>query len=519
MLRLARKFREIAVELGGLMIKVGQFLSSRLDVLPPEITAELTGLQDEVPPVPFAEIRSLAEAELGASLEKVFDWFDEVPLAAASLGQAHRARLSDADVADTGFRDVVVKVQRPGIDDIVAVDLAALRKIAERSRRIRFVSDRVDAPALVEEFAQTSLDEVDYLKEAANAARFTENFAHDVRVGAPEIAWERTTRKVLTLSDVTAIKINDVDALQAAGIDPAAVAETFADIMFEQVFAHGFFHGDPHPGNIFITPSTGTDADEQPWRVTFIDFGMMGEIPAELRGALRSAVLAVAARDGKKLVAAAQQVGVVLPSANTAEFERTMTALFARFGGMGVSEVAALDPSELRQFADEFGETIRSLPFQLPEGLLLLFRAMSLTSGVCSGLNRDFNVWDVVEPYATRLVREEAGNAVADVARQAWTGVERLWRLPQRLDALTTKIDQGELTFDTSQLEHRFDRLERIGRGAVAALLFVGFLLGGVFLLPVLPALGIVLMVVSVPPFVYAVSTGLSRWNGRPPVF
>ncbi len=142
---------------------------------------------------------------------------------------------------------VVVKVQRPGIDEIVAVDLAALRRVARWLTRVRLVADRVDAPALVEEFAETSLEEIDYLHEAASAERFRENFAGDPRVGTPEIVWERSTRRVLSLSDVTAIKINDTDALRAAGIDPSDVAAVFAEVMFDQVFTHSFVHAEPAP--------------------------------------------------------------------------------------------------------------------------------------------------------------------------------------------------------------------------------------------------------------------------------
>lgn len=517
--RLARRFRDLAVDLGGLMIKVGQFLSSRLDVLPPEVTAELAGLQDEVPAVPFSGIRSLAEAELGASLARVYDGFDEVPLAAASLGQAHRARLSDLDAADTGFRDVVVKVQRPGIDEVIAVDLAALRKVGGWLRRIRLVSDRVDAPALVEEFAQTSLEEVDYLHEAANAARFAENFADDPRVGAPEVAWERTTRRVLTLSDVTAIKINDTAGLRAAGIDPADVAAVFADVMFEQVFTHGFFHADPHPGNIFVTPagaSTGeADAGERPWRLTFIDFGMMGEVPPGLRGGLRALVIAAAARDGRKLVEAVTEIGMLLPTADTAAFERAVTELFARFGGMSVTELSRVDPAEFADFAREFGETIRSLPFQLPEGLLLLFRSMSLTSGVCSGLNPAFNVWDAVEPYSAQLLRDEAGNSVKALAQQAWTTAGVATRLPHRIDAVITQIEQGTVTFDTSRLERRLGRLERIGLRVISAVLFAGLVIAGALLMPTAAALGTILIAGSVLPLLHAVFAGVVGRNRR----
>jgi predicted unusual protein kinase regulating ubiquinone biosynthesis (AarF/ABC1/UbiB family) len=170
--RMSKNFYRLATDLGGLMIKVGQFLSSRLDVLPPEVTRELEGLQDEVRAENFADIRALAESELGMGLEQAYEFFDVTPLAAASLGQVHRARLSPEAAADTGFADVVVKVQRPGIDMIVDIDLSALRRVARRLNRVKLVSRRVDLPALAEEFAQTSLEEIDYLHEAQSAERF-----------------------------------------------------------------------------------------------------------------------------------------------------------------------------------------------------------------------------------------------------------------------------------------------------------------------------------------------------------
>lgn len=497
--RIAQRFHVLAVDLGGLMIKVGQFLSSRLDVLPPEITDELADLQDEVPAVPFAEIARLAEAELGVPLDAAFAWVDERALAAASLGQVHRARLTDAAAADVGFENVVMKVQRPGIDKIVDIDLAALRRVAGWLRRVRIVSDRVDAPALVEEFAQTSLEEIDYLHEAANAERFAENFAGDPRVAAPEIVWERTSRRVLTLSDVTAIKINDTVALASAGIDPVEVADAFAEAMFAQVFTHSFFHADPHPGNIFVTPTPGG------WHLTFIDFGMMGEVPQALRAGLRALVIAVASRDGRKLVDAAQQVGVLLPSADTKEFERALTALFARFGGMGFAELSTVDPREFRDFAAEFGDTMRALPFQLPEGMLLLFRAVALTSGMCSGLNPAFNVWDAVEPFAAQLLRDESGNTVRAFAAHAWEAAGVAARLPGRIDAVITQIEDGTVTFDTSRLEKRLDSLMRIGGRVISAVLFAGLAIGGAVLLAPAPPLGIVLLAASVLPLLHAV--------------
>ncbi len=512
---IAQHFHALAIDLGGLMIKVGQFMSSRLDVLPPEITSELEGLQDEVPPVPFEAIRRAAEAELGMPLDRAYSSFDETPLAAASLGQAHRVRLSAIDAADTGLDDGVVKIQRPGIETIVGVDLSALRRIAGWLSHFRVVADHVDLPSLVEEFAHVSLEEIDYIHEAGNAERFADNFAGDVRVDAPRVVWERTTRRVLTLADVTAIKINDVDALRAAGIDPSAVAAEFAAVMFDQLFSHGFFHADPHPGNIFVTPVDSRDAaGGRDWTLTFIDFGMMGEVTEELRRGLQRLMIAVASRDGKGLVDSIQDVGVLLPSADTVELERAMSQLFARFGGMGFAELQQVDPRELRDFAVEFRDVVRAMPFQLPENFLLVIRAMSLTSGMCSGLNPKFNMWDAVEPYAAQLLRDQGGNVVQAFAKEALSTAGVYARLPRRLDELTTRLESGRIAVDNARLERRVERLERMARRIVSAALFAGLFIGGNLVRPQARAFGTILRVASVPALLHALFAGVLGRRG-----
>lgn len=513
--RIARNFHVLAVDLGGLMIKVGQFMSSRLDILPPEITRELEGLQDEVPAVPFAIIRAHAEAELGVSLDRAFSFVDPIPLAAASLGQVHRARLSETDAAETGLDDVVLKIQRPGIEKVVEVDLRALRRISVWLSRVKLVSNRVDMPTLMEEFALTSLDEIDYLKEAQNAERFEQNFAGDARVGVPEFVWERTTRRVLTMEDVTAIKINDVGALRAAGIDPVEVAAEFASVMFDQLFVHGFFHGDPHPGNIFVTPIT--TPGERSWRFTFIDFGMMGGVPDALRRGLRQLIIAAASRDGKGMVDGIREVGVLLPSADTVELERAMKAAFARFGGMGFAELQEVDPREFQAFAVEFGDLVRSLPFQFPENFLLILRAMSVTSGVCSSLNPAFNIWDAVEPYSAQLIRSEGGNLVQDVAKRLVSSAGIIAALPQRLDSLVSRMDEGRLSVETPRLERRVASLERMVRRVISAILFTALLIGGILLRAEDVVFGTVVMAVSVLPLLHALFAGAVARRGPLP--
>jgi predicted unusual protein kinase regulating ubiquinone biosynthesis (AarF/ABC1/UbiB family) len=524
MRRFARSFHALALDLGGLMIKVGQYLSSRLDVLPPEITKELEGLQDEVPPVPFPEIRALAEAELGIPLGRIFAFVDETPIAAASLGQAHRARFHDSEGSDSGLVNAVIKVQRPGIDVIVDVDLAALRKVGGWLSHVRLVSDRADAPALVEEFAKTSLEEIDYLNEAANSERFAADFADDDRVSVPVVDWEHTTRRVLILEDVTAIKITDVDGLLAAGIDPADVAPVFAEVMFDQFFVKGFFHADPHPGNIFVTPTVaagvtdgaaasgavpgGTGASVRPWKLTFIDFGMMGEVPASTRSGLRKLLIAAASRNGKALVNAMRDLGVLVPTADTVELERAMAETFARFGGMGFAELREVDPREFRDFGLQFGELVRSLPFQLPENFLLVLRSMTLTSGVASALEPAFNLWDSVEPYAAQLIRDERGNVVQDVAKQAVEAANVALRLPKRLDGLISGLEDGSLSVNSPRLERQIARLDRVARRAISALLFGALLIAGAVLRADDTVFGTVLMSISALPLLHALFAG-----------
>ena len=499
--KLARKFHSLAADLGGLMIKAGQFLSSRLDVLPREITSELEGLQDEVAPESADAILSQIAQELGMEASTAFEFFDTEPLAAASLGQAHRARLRPRFESELGYTDVVVKVLRPGIEQIVEVDLAALRKIGNWLSKVKLVSRRTDAPKLVEEFAFTSLEEIDYRFEAKNLDRFKANFINDPRVSTPEIVWERSARRVLTLSDVTAIKITDVASLDDAGIDPNAVAAELARVTFEQFFVHGFFHADPHPGNIFVTPNSD---DASQFALTFIDFGMMGEISDGQRRKLQNFIFAVVARDARAWVSATEDLGVLLPSADTVQLERAVAELFKRFGGVGVAELTQTDPKELKEFALRFSDLVLALPFQLPENYLLLVRSISVISGVTSALNRSFNMWDAVDPFARSLLNGSASQSIARFGQEIFGFGATLARLPQRFESLANRVERGELVNRNPELEKRVKRADRSVRVLSSAVIFGTLLFAGISLRQSADPLGNWLLLVSVVPLVSA---------------
>ncbi|NTU72131.1 MAG: AarF/ABC1/UbiB kinase family protein [Coriobacteriia bacterium] len=514
--RTAVRFRALAIRMGGLMIKVGQFLSARLDVLPPEITEELAGLQDEVPPEPFEAIRAQAEAELGSALSEQFAFFDENPLAAASLGQAHRARLLDVDSAEQGFSEVVVKVQRPYIEAVVEVDLAALRRVGGWLRRYKPVSSRADVDALVEEFATTTRAEIDYLAEASNAEQFAAAFAGDPRVRVPRIVWERTTRRVLVLEDVSAIRLGDYEAITEAGIDRAAVAAVLVETYMQQIFDDGFFHADPHPGNLFVTPLDSFDeAGNREWRLTFIDFGMMGHVPENLRAGLREALIAIGTQDGPRLVRSFKTLGVLLPSADLKLIEIASMQVFERFGGMSMGDLRSIDHKELVGFGLQFQELLLDLPFQLPEDLLLLGRSIAILSGMCTGLDPEFNLWTSLAPYAGKLVSEEGDSTVQTFLAEATKVFQTAVGLPGRADRVLTLMERGDLNVQTPLLNMRVRGVERAVGRLAGALIFAALLIAGAILYPTEPTLAKWLMAGSLLPLIGTMMGGRGGHPGR----
>ena len=488
--REAMRFRALALRMGGVMIKVGQFLSSRLDILPPEITDTLADLQDEVPAETFADIRQLAEQELGASLAEKFEWFDENPLAAASLGQVHRARLQSSEDAD--FLNVVVKVQRPSIASIVTVDLSALQRVGNWLMHYRPVREHADVPALLREFSATVYEEIDYQKEAGNAETFFENFKDDKYVNVPRVVRSLSTLRVLTLEDVFAIKITEYDAITAAGIDRGEVARKLLDTYLEQIFEDGFFHADPHPGNLFITPlpaakstAKGKKAKPVRWQLTFVDFGMVGRVPENLRKGLRETVVAIGTRDAARLIKSYKELGFLLPGANTQALEQASAAVFDRFWGMSMSELRNVRPNEVRDIGHKVRNVMVDTPFQVPNDLLMLVRTVAILSGMCTGLDPHFNLWEQLSPYASKLVQEEATSAFSldNILKQVGDVVQAFIALPSQASRVLAQMESGGLVVQSPQVTREVRTLGRSVDRLTGGVIFAAFLVSGVMLL------------------------------------
>ena len=478
----AARFRTLAIQMGGVMIKVGQFLSARLDVLPSEITEELSGLQDEVPPEKFEDIRRLAEQDLGTPLEQKYESFEAVPMAAASLGQVHRARLCVDDPAGN-FCEVVVKIQRPFIDQLIEIDLSALRQVGAWLQRYPPVSKRVDVASLMEEFSSTIRDEVDYLAEGRNAEIFSENFKDVPRVHVPRVVWTHTTRRVLTLEDVFAIKITDYEAISAAGIDRPEVARVLLDTYLKQIFEDGFFHADPHPGNLFITPKAGQVEDGKPeWRLTFVDFGMVGHVPDTLRTGLREMLISTGLQDAARLIRSFQTLRILLPGTDLKSLEQMSASMFDMFWGKSMDELRQLSPEEMFRFADRFRDLMFNMPFQLPQNLLMLGRTVAILSGMCTGLDKDFNLWNQLSPYATKLLSKEVGSNWRVWLDEAGNILKELIAIPSKMGRVLSQVERGDLTVQIPAVSRQLSHLDRSVNRLTGGLVFTAFLISSVLL-------------------------------------
>jgi ubiquinone biosynthesis protein len=460
-------------ELGATFAKLGQLLSTRADLLPPAYQRELALLQDRVPSVPSDAIVAVVEAELGGPLTDNFAMFEREPLAAASIGQAHGATLPDGTV-------VVVKVRRPGVVAQVEADLALLKGLIRTAQRRWPAAEQYDLVALADEFARTIRAELDYELEGRTVERFGTNFSANPSIHIPRVFWSHSTGQVLTLERISGLKVTNVAALDAAGVDRSALAQRATDAILQMIFEHGLFHADLHPGNLFIGPDG---------QIGLIDFGMVGTVSEATRDVLAAIILAVLSGDYERLVEALLALGFARQRVDRRALRADLERLLAPYHGRTLGQIA-LGPLIEAAFA-----TIRAHRLQLPADLALLLKTLIMSEGMGAQLDPQFRLAEAIAPYAERLLRQRyapqrlarelasAGHAVAGL------GLE----LPAQLRQIVADLEHGGLQVGVRPegVEPILQRLERLANRLVLGMLAAAFIVGLAVLLAVFHPAGI----------------------------
>jgi predicted unusual protein kinase regulating ubiquinone biosynthesis (AarF/ABC1/UbiB family) len=457
---IARRYRDIATAMGGVLIKLGQFLSTRVDLLPPEITRELAGLQDEVPPSAYAEVVAVVEASFERPLQQVFAHFAPQPMGAASLAQAHAARLPSGE-------DVIVKVLRPQIHAIVETDFSALWRIVGWLKLFRQIRRRMDLDMLMTEFVATTRAELDLLREKDNLERFAADFDTMPHIYVPVIYEVYCTDAVLTLENVAYIKIDDMDAMAAAGISAPQVAAVLYDAYMRQIFVSNFVHVDPHPGNLFVRPLPGRaeDGDDgapfrpgepvpycenRPFQLVFIDFGMTAVISERLKAAMRTAAIGLGTQDAHKVIQAYVVAGALQPGTDLRRLEEIHQDWLQRIWGVRLGKIQETAFREMRYFWRQYRDIITEAPFQIQADMLLIGRAVSILAGLATRLDPDFDPWTKTLPHARRFAKEELTGDWQGLWDELFMLGRHMWRIPGQLDQVLTRARQGALTVQVS---------------------------------------------------------------------
>lgn len=375
----AERIYKVATRMEGLLIKTCQFISSRADVAPPEYVSILSRLQDQVPSRPFTQVEAQVRRELGAHPDELFDSFSRQPIASASLAQVHRARTK-------GGRDVAVKVQYPGIERVVETDL---RNLSILVRLLARIERNFDFRVLMDEVRKYVPRELDFVLEGHSAERVAADLAHRPDIRVPEVVWDHTARRVLTLEYIDGIKISDIPALQAAGIDPNQVALIMTEAYCEQILVHGFFHADPHPGNLLVQPGPV---------VVFLDFGLSKELPEEFRVNYARLTMSIFTQDDGAMVEAFRRLGFRTKTDNP----ESLVALGRSFFESGGPDAKPyVDVDVMPEVNERLARVLQSNPVtQIPPDILLIFRVLGLMSGLQKRLDSRVNMFETIAPYA-----------------------------------------------------------------------------------------------------------------------
>ena len=457
--------REGLLELGPTFIKVGQLFSTRADLFPVAYVNELSKLQDQVPAFGYEQVEKIIQEDLGKSIAQLFASFDPIPLAAASLGQVHKAKLTSGE-------EVVVKIQRPGLKKLFTIDLAILQKITQYFQNHPKWGKGRDWNGIYDECCKILWLEADYLHEGRNADTFRRNFRGEDWVKVPRVYWRYASPRVLTLEYLPGIKISHYEAIEAAGLDRKELAQLGAKAYLRQLLNDGFFHADPHPGNLAVS----TDG-----ALIFYDFGMMGEIKTNVKEKLMQTLLGVVQKDAQRVVSSLVDLGALVPTDDMGPVRRSVQFMLDNFTDKPFEEQSVTAISE------DLYEITADQPFRFPATFTFVMRAFSTLEGVGKGLDPEFNFMEVAQPFAMQVMSDFNGNASTlfdELGRQAAQVSNTALGLPRRIEDTIDKLDRGDIRVRVRSLESEriFRRLGAIVLGTnytvlISALLICSTLL------------------------------------------
>lgn len=451
------RIRFFLEELGPTFVKMGQFASTRSDVIPEDIIQELEKLQDQVPPNPYPDVKAIIEQELGTPTEELFKEFHEVPLGSASIGQVHYAVLKSGE-------KVAVKVQRPNIEQVIKTDLEVLQQLAVLAEfRLKWAA-RYQIKGIVEEFSKALLAELDYTLEARNADKIARQFTDDPNIRIPDVYSDYSTKKVLTMEYVDGIKLNKIEELHQKGYDTKVVAERFTRAVFHQVFIEGFFHGDPHPSNISALPGN---------KILFMDFGMVGRLTPEMKGHFGTLVIALMRQSSDGIIKAITRMGLVPDDVDIQLLREDVDQLREKYYDIPLSKVSIGEPvNDLFSIAHQYH-------IQLPSELTLLGKTLLTMEGIVEKLDPDLSIVKMAEPFGRQLLKERyQPKKLAETFFNQWSEFgEILTDIPQNIKDVTSILKKGKLPVEISidKAEVFLNKLNRISNRLSFSIVLLSF--------------------------------------------
>lgn len=461
-----RRLRRALEDMGPTFIKFGQILSTRSDIMPPEYLEELSYLQDEVPPVSWDEARQVVESELGAPVEELFAQVDPVPIASASLAQVHVARL-------VGGEEVVIKIQRPNLEKTVNLDLDIIYDLAQTAQQRISVASRFEVADLAGEFASALRTELDFRREAWNADRFRQNFADEPHLYVPKIFWEYSTQRLLVMERIRGIKIDNLDALEAAGYDRQRLSKHAANFALKEVLIDGFFHADPHPGNLLIMPGEV---------IGLLDFGTVGRLDDRDRANLARLFIAGVQLDVESIVDQLQRMGIADYRVDRMGLQRDLKRILTRYYGLPIYEINA----------QEIANAVQSIMYEyklyVPTDYYLLMKTVIMLQGVGLNLDPDFDIFEAAQPYIGKLFRRMwlPSSWGPDVIRLAMDWKDFASILPRKTSRILDQVERGQLTVQAElpQLEPTINMIDHLINRIIFSVLVAAMVVALALLLP-----------------------------------